>query len=169
LKSQTEEIFWIAAQEDNWVPLEIVKYAVKNQISFSKLLDLSEKDFTGISSSKLRSFFDKTKNIIGKKYQNIWNRAREENICIISYDDLNFPEKLKHIDSIRSILLYHKGEQLPLEKCVAIVGTRNCSTRAAEFTRNLSRDVAKNGFIVIAVAVPIGSEYFTLSFSPKIC
>ena len=150
MKTQTEEILWIATQEDDLIPREIVRFALKNRISFSKLLDFEEKDFKGISARSVGNFLKKTENINVSKYQEIWNSTYANNICLITYDDLYFPNKFKVLESTSTFLLYHKGKKIPFEKSVAIVGTRNCSTYAAEFTRQLSTKVSQKGYTVVS-------------------
>ena len=143
-------MLWIGAQEDSIVPFDIMKIVIPQRISLSKLMDLSESELPGVSANNIKKFFVRTKNIDERKYQRIWSNTRRENICLITYDDPYFPKKLKTLSTNRTILFYHKGERLPFEKCIAIVGTRNCSTKAAEFTRELSRKVAQQGNIVVA-------------------
>jgi len=158
MKSQTEEILWIASQEDRVIPLEIVKFAVKEEIALSRLLDYTESDFKGISASSISVFMNCTKTINIQKYQNIWTGVQYEKVCLIPYDDQYFPTKLKKLKSNDVILLYHKGERIPFTNCVAIVGTRNCSTHAATLTWELSRKVAQMGFTVVAgLAIGIDS------------
>ncbi|MHB8603266.1 MAG: DNA-processing protein DprA [Nitrosotalea sp.] len=150
MKSQSEEFLWIAAQEDQLIPFEMVQFAVKKHIPLLELLEYDGTDFEGISSKAIGSFLTKREVIDVSKYQQIWDRAQDERVCLITYDDPSFPQNLKDLESNKTVLLYHMGLDIPLTNCVAIVGTRNCSTYAAEFTRELSRKVAQNGHIVVA-------------------
>ena len=63
MKSQTEEMLWIAAQEDHIIPLEILKYVVSENISLSKLLGYSQSSFKGISATSIKQFFERTEKI----------------------------------------------------------------------------------------------------------
>ena len=150
MKSQTEEILWIAAQEDSLLPREIVYFALNNNFSFSKLLEFTQNDFKGVSATSVQKFFQKTEHIDVEKYQNIWNSAYEQDICLIPYDNHNFPKKLHELNSSPAVLLYHQGLHIPYDNCVAVVGTRNCSTHAAEFTRDLSQKLAIKGHTIVA-------------------
>jgi len=143
-------MLWIAAQEDNIVSMDIIKSITLNQISLSQLMDFTESDLGSIRANSVKKFFTRINNINDRKCKNIWNISKKERICLITYDDPYFPQKLRSLDSNRTSLLYHKGERLPFDSCIAIVGTRNCSTRAAEFTRELSRKVAQQGDKVVA-------------------
>jgi DNA processing protein len=150
MKSQTEEMLWIAAQEDSLMPKEIVDYAIKNRISLSEILEYSEDDFKGVTAQSVKRFFEKTNNIDVTKYGNIWNSAYEQEVRLITYDDIYFPKKLRELESQSTILLYHKGAGLSFENCIAVVGTRNCSTYGAEFARSVSRKIAESGHTVVA-------------------
>jgi len=150
MKSQTEEMLWIAAQEDHMFPLEILNYAISKNISLSELLGHSVNSFEGVSAKSVKQFFENTNKINEKKYKSIWNSAKSQRASLITYDDPYFPTHLKELESNTTVLLYHKGIQIPFEKCVAIVGTRNCSTYAAEFTRELSMQVVQKGYTVVA-------------------
>ncbi len=150
MKSQTEEMLWIAAQEDHMFPLEILNYAISKNISLSELLGHSVNSFEGVSAKSVKQFFENTNKINEKKYKSIWNSAKSQRASLITYDDPYFPTQLKELESNTTVLLYHKGIQIPFEKCVAIVGTRNCSTYAAEFTRELSMQVVQKGYTVVA-------------------
>jgi len=150
MKSQTEEILWIGVQEEQIFPKEIANYAINNKISFIDLLEYTEKDFVGISASSVKKFFEKTEKINVDRYQNIWNNIHANNTDLIPYDHIEFPAKLRELETSPTILLYRRGEKIPHDNCIAIVGTRNCSAYAAEFTRILSSTVAKEGNIVVA-------------------
>jgi DNA protecting protein DprA len=150
MRSETEEMLWIAAQEDHLVPIQIINYAQENGISMTQILDLSNEELSGIDSSSVKRFFEKTEKIDEKKYRNIWDNVYRHKINMIFYDDYKFPQQLKSAKGNTTVLLYHDGEELPFENCVAVVGTRNCSTHAAEFTRELSRTLVQEGYVVVA-------------------
>ena len=59
MKSQTEEILWIAAQEEQVIPKEIVYFAITNNFNFTKLLEFSQNDFRGISASSVQKFLQR--------------------------------------------------------------------------------------------------------------
>lgn len=150
MKSQTEEFLWIAAQEDQLIPIEIIKFAVENRISLTELLDYDQQDLKNISAKNVNLFFEKRDKIDEKKCQNIWDKIQKLKIRMITYDDPLFPSYLKEIESNKTVLLYHKGKELSFQNCIAIVGTRNCSIKASEFTRELSMRVAEEGYTVVA-------------------
>lgn len=150
MKSQTEEMLWIATQEDQLIPIDIIRHITSKQISLSKLFDFTVDELPTIEAKSVRKFFDRAQKIDEKKCQNIWNSIQSSDISLITYEDMYFPEKLKKLVSNKTVILYHKGTPIPFENCIAIVGTRDCSTYAAEFTRELSQKVAQAGYTVVA-------------------
>jgi len=150
MRSETEEMLWIAAQEDHLIPIEIIENAVKNEISMTKILDFSDDDLSNIDAKTVKKFFERTEKIDERKYRNIWNTVYRDKFNMIFYDDYKFPPQLKMAHGNSTVLLYHDGLELPFENCVAVVGTRNCSTQAAEFTRELSRSLVQEGHVVVA-------------------
>jgi DNA processing protein len=150
MKSQSEEFLWIASQEDQLIPMEIIKFAVENRISLSELLDYDQQDLPHISAKSISLFLENRDKIDVNKCQNIWDKIQEQKIRVITYDDPLFPQYLRDLPSNRTVLLYHKGKELSFQNCVAIVGTRNCSTKASEFARELSMQVAEKDYTVVA-------------------
>ena len=83
-------------------------------------------------------------------------RARLSNyerrgIQLISYWDKNYPPFFKLIDDA-PVFLYAKGNLKLLEKkkCVAIVGTRECTDRGFSVALNLSRAFKKKGYCIVS-------------------
>jgi len=150
MRSETEEMLWIASQEDHLIPIQIINHAVKNGISMTKILDFVKEDLIEIHPNIIKRFFEKIEKIDEKKYRDIWNKVYGSKTQMLFYDDYRFPQQLKMAKGNNSVLLYHEGENLPFERCVAVVGTRNCSTHASEFTRELSRALVDDNRIIVA-------------------
>jgi len=72
-------------------------------------------------------------------------------IIRVKVDDKRFPESLKEIKRKKMLeSLYLQGKDIKFDRCIAIIGTRNCSTFGAEFARKLSIELALNDFKVIS-------------------
>ena len=104
MKSQTEEMLWIATQEVQMIPIDIIKHAVSKQISLSKILDFTVDDFKGIEAKSVRKFFERTQKIDERKCANIWNVVQSNNYSLITYDDPYFPQLLRDVESNKTIL-----------------------------------------------------------------
>jgi DNA processing protein len=88
----------------------------------------------------------------------IWNNAEKEiDVCannginLMSYSDVQYPERLKYIQD-PPIILYTKGNisTLNREKSVAIIGTRDPSNYGIEYARRFSKLMASKGFSIIS-------------------
>ena len=151
IRSQTEELLWIATQEDKLIPIDLIHFAIKNKIRLIDLLENYEsEDLNGVEEKAVKKFIKNRDSIDVRKYDLIWNLTQKDKIDLIPYDDIRFPKKLKDLESNHTIMLYHKGEDIELKNCIAVVGTRNCSIRAIEFARELSMEMAKQNYVVVA-------------------
>ena len=116
----------------------------------TKVFNKSESDFKdcNIKPSQIES-------ILLKKYDE--KRVEEEieliknhKIEILYYDSENYPSLLKEISS-PPVLLYSYGNFETFEKpSVAIVGARNASNQALNFTSKLSEDLGESGFNIVS-------------------
>ena len=58
------------------------------------------------------------------------------NVDKIHWHDKRFPDSLKNLPRKRAPpMLFSQGEKLEFKKCVAIVGTRNCSLKQRRFSK----------------------------------
>jgi DNA processing protein len=74
------------------------------------------------------------------------------NIKKLTLESVEFPEVLRHIPSPPE-QLYHTGvplSELLKRPCVAIVGTRRISAYGQQVTRELARDLAEQGVVIIS-------------------
>jgi len=150
---QTEDYLWIAAQEDRLIHPSLIAFAQKQNKSLIELLEMDKSDFldSGIDDNTLQTFFQKINKIDIEKYEKIYKIMLEENIDLIRLTDGNFPPNLIGLtDKKHSVLLYRQGKLIPFNRCVAIVGTRNISTPAAELTREISRALARSKFTIVS-------------------
>ena len=68
----------------------------------------------------------------------------------IERTDKNFPEKLIKVKPIiEHIYLKGKEENLKIPS-IAIIGSRNCSTRGTQIARNISKKLAEVGFCIVS-------------------
>ncbi len=89
-------------------------------------------------------------------------KATKENIKIITYDDTEYPNKLKSIYA-KPVIIYAKGNiELLNKNIVAIVGSRNASINAKKFTEIISSEISKSGFPIISgMAIGIDTSAHT--------
>lgn len=101
----------------------------------------------GVGSVLLRNFKDKT---IFEKAQREFDFIRDNDIDILSYQDENYPERLKHcIDG--PVLMFSAGNiSLKDRKIISIVGTRQITSYGTEFCRKLIEDLAPLDPIIVS-------------------
>jgi DNA processing protein len=150
LTTETEDILWIGAQQDRIIPRELVVFADERKMTLYDLLQMEEFHFTGIEKKTFANFLEQRDKIPFQAYQRIYDHMQRETIDMITYTDPLFPSGLKKLDSKGlPVMLYHQGKRMQFVNCIAVVGTRNCSTYAVELTRHLGRELAKLGYVVV--------------------
>ncbi len=69
----------------------------------------------------------------------------------IQNTDFIYPKSLRtQITLKRPMHLYHIGQLTNFENCIAIVGTRNCSTHGSEMARNIAIELTSNNFTIVS-------------------
>ena len=116
---------------------ESVFHATRGELSSLRLRAES------VDSILKREFHDKA--------QAEFEKVKEIGGDVLVLDDGSYPELLREIDD-PPITLYVKGDwQACFEQpCVAVVGSRKCSTYGENASEMLSRDLAANGVCVVS-------------------
>lgn len=84
------------------------------------------------------------------KYQNKLKALSDQNIHVLSFEDTDYPERLKTIPDAPTILC-KVGKLTELdEPCVAIVGTREPSSEASKLTHELATKLTSEGYTVVS-------------------
>lgn len=101
----------------------------------------------GVGSVLLKNFKDKT---IFEKAQKELDFISQNNIQVLSFQDENYPDRLKHcIDG--PVLLFSAGNiNLENRKIISIVGTRQITSYGTEFCRKLIEDLAPLNPIIVS-------------------
>lgn len=82
--------------------------------------------------------------------EQVWNRIQAQNICVLTWEDEDYPRRLKEIDQPPPVL-YLRGElRLEDEWAVAIVGTRRITAYGRQVTEEVSSTLARNGVTVVS-------------------
>lgn len=146
-----EQCYWIwLSRIEGLGPIKIKKlleiYKTPEQI-----WKLSKKELVGIKGigEKL------AEKILDLSYRENLNKyisyMQKYDIGIITIQDENYPEKLKHIyDS--PVMLYYRGNKELLSNCkiVAMVGCRECSEYGKYVSKKFSYELAKKGICIIS-------------------
>ncbi len=109
--------------------------------------------YTNTSSSQIshHTNFDTKLNSDELEHsKKILDFCEKENIRVITYFDSNYPKKLKNLSS-PPIVLFMKGNlELINLPSIAMVGSRNSSSQALEWTYDASKKIASCGFVIIS-------------------
>jgi DNA processing protein len=73
-----------------------------------------------------------------------------QNITLLALESPGYPERLAQIKQ-PPLVLYVRGEILPSDNfCVAVVGTRRATTYGKDATRQICRELAEQGVIIVS-------------------
>ena len=78
------------------------------------------------------------------------DKLYENQIQILSFEDKNYPEKLKRIDDPPYFLFYKGDVSLLNKKSLAIIGSRTPSNYGRVVTERFSKEVAESGLVVVS-------------------
>jgi len=86
-----------------------------------------------------------------KKAEDILKSVSEHNLKVVTYDDFEYPEKLRHIYAA-PIVLYVQGDisYLNDSPVITVVGTRKCTDYGKKVTGNLSYLLSLAGAVVVS-------------------
>lgn len=69
---------------------------------------------------------------------------------IINFEDEFYPESLRNIDNPPQKLYVQGDETILNNKCISIIGSRNCTEYGAEMARNFAKDFAEIGLTIVS-------------------
>jgi len=133
---------------------ESLKKLVNSESSLSELISSPEDKLRllvkGIRATSILALKNEMTAYQDEAKNRLSNYERR-GIELISYWDENYPAYFKLIDDA-PVFLYAKGNLKLLEerKCVAIVGTRECTDRGFSIALNLSRAFAKKDYCIVS-------------------
>lgn len=140
--------YWIGSLYK--IPGNKIKKLLKIFDNPQKLYRISKKEIEkqNILSQKELNYFDKTKEetILNKKFENFKN----SNIKLSTIQDEDYPLKLKFLEDSPYVLFY-KGN-LPKNElpCVAVIGSRSCSSYGSFCTESIVKELISNGVQIIS-------------------
>ena len=147
-----EDLAWIGIHESGIIPpLDAIKSYSKSGLMTEVLKQYGQSKVPGVEVTR-RFSISNTKSFELKKYYRILDSMRQRGIRLIRYIDREYPERLRHLSDKQDppLLLYYKGNIKGFEKCVAVVGTRNCSHKGYEMARSISKQLARRGYKIVS-------------------
>ena len=81
----------------------------------------------------------------------LWLQCKEQGIQIITYQDAEYPQRLRNIDD-PPLVLYYKGNlpDFDAHPVIGVVGTRKATATGKSSARELSRELAACGALVVS-------------------
>ncbi|MCW7076478.1 MAG: DNA-processing protein DprA [Candidatus Syntrophoarchaeum sp.] len=140
--------YWIMLNE--WIHSN---YRVKTIETIRSRLDrVDKRKFGGfqlpqlIENERFKRYCDELDlDVVEKTVEGI----QRSGINVITYLDERYPSMLRDIND-PPLVLFHRGELMNFDNCVAIVGTRDPSHFAHQKARALSRDLARKGYTIVS-------------------
>jgi DNA processing protein len=88
-----------------------------------------------------------------------WEKLEKENIKIVTQDEEIYPKNLLEISSAPA-MLYVKGELIPDEFCIGVVGSRKISEYGKRVAEDFARGLSQNG-VTLASGMAFGVDTIT--------
>ena len=104
----------------------------------AKLLGLNEKCLLNLKKRKLAACCG------------ILKKCQKLGVSVVCFDDEDYPEKLKNLDSAPLVLYYVGDLSVVNEPSVAIVGTRKADSYGRKASRKIAADLALHGITVVS-------------------
>lgn len=81
----------------------------------------------------------------------IWMQCKEQNIRIVTYQDAEYPDRLRNI-SDPPLVLYCKGSlpDFDVQPVIGVVGTRKATAMGKSNTRDIARELAAGGALIVS-------------------
>jgi DNA processing protein len=80
----------------------------------------------------------------------VWDRIQSQGISVLTWEDANYPQRLKEIDQPPPVLFLH-GELQPEDAwSVAVVGTRRITPYGRQVAEEIAVTLARNGVTVVS-------------------
>jgi DNA processing protein len=101
----------------------------------------------GLSSKLIEAFLQVR---AGVSLDQVWDQIQTQGIGVLTWDDADYPRRLKEIDQPPPVL-YVRGALLPEDEwAVAIVGTRRITPYGRQVCEDIAGMLARNGVAVVS-------------------
>ncbi|MBN2676036.1 MAG: DNA-protecting protein DprA, partial [Alphaproteobacteria bacterium] len=87
---------------------------------------------------------------LSENAEKILQDLQKTNQKICFYDSDNYPKNMRALDDLPPVLFYRGNIQLWSQKMIGIVGTRNASLPAIQFTHKIAQALSEKGYGVLS-------------------
>lgn len=145
---KNEYMIWLSQMKS--ITYEDLKKLLNTYKSLNKIWDITPSELEKNIWLTKQKYKDLLNIEYKRKIQKIANYMENNNIKIISYDDIQYPQKLRYIEN-RPKCIYVKGNiDCINNESVAIVGSRNVSIYGKKSTKYFSMELAKRHVNIIS-------------------
>lgn len=147
-----EEVYWLALQDKNYLiqTSKLINFYIQN----SSLKNIYITDYyglqdLGLNDKQIREFVKYRSKLDFNMIQKLYNSLKDKQIKLIKYTDKLYPDNLRNIKN-QPLILFHKGNLLNFDNCIAIAGTRDPSHYGRIMARKIAFNLAQNGFTIVS-------------------
>lgn len=142
-----KEIYWLWYSEKESLTKKIKYDLYKEFEDIEKLYNSKDYSYKYLSDKSKKELADKNTD----KYEKIYDLYKKNNVKILTIDMEEYPEMLRHLSS-PPVLLYCRGKFINLNErlCISVVGTRRITDYGKNCARNISKELAENGVIIVS-------------------
>lgn len=120
--------------------------------SVQRMWEASVQEFrkTGLGEELTKSFDSFRNTFDSTEYQ---KKLNDHHIGVLTIDDPRYPKLLKEIPDppfLLSVLGKNTGSPIDMEKTIAVVGTRKATAYGITVTKELVRDLVREGYTIIS-------------------
>lgn len=148
-----ELVKWFKLTQVNGVGPQRIKKLLNFFGDINAIFDAKESELlqARLFNEKILEDFNKLKVASDENFLKVIEECKEKNIEIVTLADKNYPQKLVLIQSPPTTLfLLGKKNLLYSGKKIAIVGNRDPSQKAIDYTYNISKQLSEEGIIIVS-------------------
>ena len=156
LDTDLNDIYWLALNERHGtIRASQVAYAEKQLGSMSAIWNASSDSLRsiGFHDAAISNFLKMRSNLQADAIACRLQAIRSKGIRIIRFTDPTYPKLLRLLPADRNgapFVLFHRGNLIDFDHCVAIAGTRVLSYNGHNMARQISRTITSAGYTVVS-------------------
>ncbi len=128
---------------------EVLAYELINFLFKEKeFKSLFEKHSNSSKILKNNHYLFKDDELYKKVYAKM--KSFENKIQYVFYNESQYPDKLADLNYFLPLFYYQGNLNLTSQKCLSIIGSRNCSKKGLLRTKKLAIELAKQGFTIVS-------------------
>lgn len=151
-----EDVYWLALQNiKDKLDISCIPKMIQELGSIQKIWEADKSTLInlGWDDIMVENFVNFANKQNLSKYENLLYYIDEENIRIINYIHEEYPTQLRSSSTLKyqpPVILFVKGSLKNNKKYAGVVGNRVATSSALKRARQISRDLARNGYTIVS-------------------